>query len=179
MAYTFDGSDFYAEKVGFSAASSVLSASIHVLNGTAGETFTVALYDSTGTAGLPGNQLYSATGTFGSDGWNGVSGLSGWDVSVGNYWVAFEIGATDNLGSGSVTGALLDTGAPSPFGPAALNTGGFNYVLSPTQPLTFGVSLTDSAGAAVSLPIPEPGAALMLAAGLAVLTTLRRARSRG
>ena len=174
-AYTFDSTDYYAEKVSFVAASTIESISLYVLSGIAGETFTVALYDTSGTGGLPGSVVYSGRAQFTADGWNGLSGLSGWTVAASSYWVAFEIvtadppDVSDTLGTGSVTGALLPTGA-LPFGATAFNDGS-GYRLA-TQGLTFGVALTDSAAAAV----PEPAQWALWLAGAGLIAGTRRLR---
>ena len=171
-SYAFDGSDWYAAQVSFAGASAIDAIMGHVLGGTAGETFTISLYADDG-ANLPGTALYTATATFGSDGWNGVSGLSGWSVGAGAYWVGLEIQCTDTLGSAGVTGALLDQGAPAPLAQWAWDsTGGFGYdALGGTS-----IGLRVDASAVSAVPWPASGP-LMLA-GLALLAGVAGARRR-
>jgi hypothetical protein len=166
-AFAFDSSDFYAGQIVFSNASQIESVAAHVLGGTAGETFTVALY-SDNAAHLPGDSLYSATATFGTEGWNGLSGLTGWDVSAGNYWVAFEISFNDTLGGASDTGALLDRGVPSPLSRTAFNAGGGYQLGNP--PLDFGVQV----GAIAA--VPEPAVSVLMVMGLGGVGLMARRR---
>ena len=170
-AYAFDATDHYAARIDFAGAASIVFAATHVLGGTAGETFTVALYDDGASTHLPQTLLHAATATYTADGWNGVSGLAGWNVAAGSYWIAFEIdavGAMDTLGSGSVTGALLDAGVPNPLPRTAFDSGG-GYAAS-GAPLGFGVRI----GADVPA-VPEPATALLALAGLAAYRRAGRA----
>ena len=165
-ALAFDAFDWVAGQVSFSQAAQIDAIQGHILGGTAGETFDVSLFSADGSAG-PGTLLYTTTATFGADGWNGVSGLSGWQVAAGSYWVEFEIQGDDSLGSSSVTGALFDTGAPHPLATTAFTgDAGFSYADSP---LSFGLRVS-------TVPWPSP-VSLMLA-GVALLSTLRLARRR-
>ena len=135
----------------------------HVLGGTAGETFDVSLYDGGAT---PGAQLFTATATYGADGWNGASGLA-WTVAPGSYWIEFEVNGNDTLGSTpTATGALLDTGVAHPVQTATTPDWGFTYDAS-----------AQSLGLQVSV-VPEPAAALQLLAGMLLLSTLSFARRR-
>ena len=167
-AYTFDATDFYAGQVTFASNARIDAVFAHILGGTAGETFTIALYDDNASH-LPGALLQSVTATFGSDGWNGASALSGWNVSAGSYWIALELGFDDTLGQGSITGALLDRGVPSPLAHTAFNPGG-GY--QPGQ-LDFGLRVD-----ATVASIPEPETYLMMVAGLAAITAAGRRRRR-
>ena len=69
-AYAFDSSDFYAGQITFTNAAQIGSIVTHVLGGSAGERFTVALCADSASH-LPGAALYQATATFAADGWNG------------------------------------------------------------------------------------------------------------
>ena len=163
-ALAFDAFDWVAGQVTFTQAARIAAIQGHLLGGAAGETFDVSLFSADGGAG-PGTLLYTTTATFGADGWNGVSGLQGWSVAAGNYWVEFEIQGDDTLGSGSVTGALFDTGAPHPLAmTASTSDAGFSYADSP---LSFGMRVST---------VPWPSSAALMLAGLALLSTLVRAR---
>lgn len=162
----FDGFDWAAARVSFAQAAAIDSIQGHMLGGTAGETFDISLFATDAGTG-PGSLLYTTTATFGADGWNGVSGLDGWTVAPGSYWVEFEIQGDDTLGSSSVTGALLDVGAPNPLAlTATTSDGGFSY-----QPgaLSFGLRVSS---------VPEAAGALQLAAGMLLLSSLSLARRR-
>lgn len=167
-AYAFDGTDFYAGQVTFTNAAQIGSIATHVLGGSAGETFTVVLY-ADGGSHLPGAALFQATATFDTDGWNGVFGLSGWDVTAGAYWVAFEINFGDDLGSGSATGALLDRGVPAPLSRTAFDAG--SGYQPGAMPLDFGVRVE-----AVAAAVPEPGVSLLMLAGLGAIGWVARRR---
>lgn len=169
-AYAFDSVDSFAGQITLAGASQIASIATHVLGGTAGESFTVLLYDDS-AAHLPGNALYSATATFGADGWNGVAGLAGWNVSAGTYWVGLDVGAADTLGGGSATGALLDRGAPSPLVRTAFNAG--SGYQATTSALSIGLRV-DTVTA-----VPEPSAMWMLLLGGLIVTGSLARRSRG
>jgi hypothetical protein len=171
-ALAFDSIDWAAAQVTFTQASQVDAIQGHVLGGAAGETFDVTLFADDAAQG-PGTALYTATATFGSDGWNGVAGLSGWTVAAGSYWVGFEIQGDDTLGSSSVTGALLDLGAPDPLAQTATtNDGGWSYQDNGTPALSLGVRVDASAVSAV----PWPSSASLMLAGLVLLSALRFGR---
>jgi hypothetical protein len=163
-ALAFDGVDWVAGELAFAQAAQIDTVQGHLLGGTAGETFDISLLADDGGAG-PGSLLYSTTATFGADGWNGVSGLDGWHVGPGHYWIEFEIQGDDTLGSGSVTGALFDTGAPHPLAiTASTSDAGFTYVDSP---LSFGLRVST---------VPWPSPAVLMLVGLALLSTRGFAR---
>ena len=170
-ALAFDAVDWTAAQVSFSQASTVDAIQGHILGGAAGETFDVSLFAADAVQG-PGTLLYTAAATFGADGWNGVSGLGGWNVGAGSYWVEFEIQGGDTLGSASVTGALLDLGAPNPLAlTASTSNAGFSY---DSGALAFGLRVDASAVSTV----PEAAPAWQLVAGTLLLTSLGLVRRR-
>ena len=170
-ALAFDAVDWAAAQVSFAQASNVNAIQGHILGGAAGETFDVSLYAADAAHG-PGTLLYTTTATFGGDGWNGVSSLSGWTVAAGSYWVEFEIQGADTLGSSSVTGALLDLGAPNPVAhTASTNDNNFSYQ---DDALSFGLRVDASAVSAV----PDAAGALQVIAGMLLLTSLGVVRRR-
>ena len=165
-AYAFDSNDSYAGQITFADATTIQAISTHVLNGATGETFTIALYDDT-AAHLPGTALYVATATVDADGWNGVSGLTGWNVLAGSYWVGIEIGSTDTLGAANATGALLDRGVANPLPRAAFSSGsGYQAATG----LDFGLRVSSVSA------VPEPSETLLMLAGLVALVPLVRKR---
>lgn len=165
-ALAFDAFDWVAGQVTFTQAAQIGAIQGHFLGGTAGETFDVSLFAADGGPG-PATLLYTTTATFAADGWNGVSGLDGWHVAAGSYWIEFEIQGDDTLGSASATGALLDTGAPHPLPTtASTSDAGFSYAESP---LSFGMRVST---------VPWPSSAALMLSGLALLSTLIRARRR-
>ena len=156
-ALTLDATDFHAGQVAFGQDVSLRSILAHVLGGSAGETFSLALYDDSATH-LPGNALYRATASFGADGWNGVSGLAGWTAAAGTYWIGIELGAADTL-----SGALLDVGAPHPLARTAFDDG--SGWRASAGPLSFGLQV-DAQG------VPEPNSLLLLLAALGGMSLL-------
>ena len=162
-AFALDATDFHAGQVAFAQDVSLRSILAHVLGGSAGETFSLALYDDS-AAHLPGHALYRATATFDADGWNGVSGLAGWTATAGTYWIGVELGAVDTLGASSATGALLDVGAPRPLARTAFDVG--SGWQASTAPLSFGLQV-DAQGA-----VPEPGSLPLLLAALGGMSLL-------
>ncbi len=164
-AYLFDANDWYAGQVRFAGAAHLNGIFAHVLGGTVGDTFTIVLYDDLPTH-KPGNALFSSTATFLADGWNGASGLAGWNVAAGLYWVAFEVGFGDTLGAG----ALLDRGVPRPLALTAFDPGTGSYQVT-AAPLGFGLQVDATIAA-----VPEPGSMALFFAGAAVLLALVRRR---
>jgi hypothetical protein len=154
-AYAFDSADWYAAQVDFAAASRIDAIFGHVLDGAAGETFHVSLYADDG-AGAPGAALQSATAVFGADGWNGVSGLSGWNVAAGDYWVGLEVWGTDTIGSTSATGALLDQGAPTPLADTDFSSASGADYASTGTPLSIGLRIDATSLSAVPWPAQGP-----------------------
>ncbi len=170
-ALAFDAIDWTAAHVSFAQACTVDAIQGHILGGAAGETFDVSLFADDAAHG-PGTLLYTTTATFGTDGWNGVTGLGGWSVGAGSYWIEFEIQGADTLGSSSVTGALLDLGAPSPLAlTASTSDGGFSY---DSGALAIGLRVDATAVSSV----PEAAPAWQLAAGTLLLTSLGLVRRR-
>ena len=170
-ALAFDSIDWTAAQVSFATDSKVNAIQGHILGGAAGETFDISLFANDAVQGL-GTLLYTATATYGAAGWNGVSGLSGWTVGAGSYWIEFEIQGADTLGSSSVTGALLDLGAPNPLAlTASSSDGGFSHG---TDALSLGLRVDATAVSAV----PESAAAWQLMAGTLLLSTLSAVRRR-
>lgn len=158
-ALSFDGVDWVAGQVRFAQAATIGSIQGHILGGSTGQTFDVSLFANDGGVG-PGSLLYTGTATFGVDGWNGLSGLQGWTVAAGSYWIEFEIQGDDSL-----TGALLDLNAPNPLANTVFtDTGGFHYEASP---LSFGLQVST---------VPWPSSASLMAIGLALLSALGLAR---
>ena len=170
-ALAFDSIDWTAAEVSFATDSNVNAIQGHILGGAAGETFDISLFADDAAQG-PGTLLYTATATYGASGWNGVSGLGGWTVGAGSYWIEFEIQGTDTLGSSSVTGALLDLGAPNPLAlTASTSDGGFSYG---SGALSLGLRVDATAVSAV----PESAAAWQLMAGTLLVSTLSAVRRR-
>jgi len=170
-ALAFDSIDWTAAEVSFATDSNVNAIQGHILGGAAGETFDISLFADDAAQG-PGTLLYTATATYGAAGWNGVAGLSGWTVDAGSYWIEFEIQGADTLGSSSVTGALLDLGAPNPLAlTASTSDGGFSYG---SGALSLGLRVDATAVSAV----PESAAAWQLMAGTLLLSTLSAVRRR-
>ena len=163
-AVTLDATDFHAGQVAFEQNVSLRSILAHVLGGSAGETFSLALYDDSATH-LPGNALYRATAAFDADGWNGVSGLVGWTAAAGTYWIGIGLSTGDTLGAGSATGALLDVGAPRPLARTAFDDG--SGWRAGARPLSFGLQVDVGAQA-----VPEPNSLLLLLAALGGMSLL-------
>jgi hypothetical protein len=72
------------------------------IGGTSGNSFTIALLSNT-ISNTPGSELFSTTALFKDDTYyQGNQGFL-WPVTPGYYWIAFEVGPTDNLAGGFMT----------------------------------------------------------------------------
>lgn len=149
--YLLDSNDSYAGQITLGASLDITDIAAHVLGGNAGETFTISVYTNAANNLPSSNALYGASVTFGSDGWNGVSGKS-WHLDAGTYWVAVEVGNADTLNGF----ATLDYAAPNPLAVTAFNAGsGYR-----SSPLSFGLQIS---------AVPEPATYLLMLGGLAAL----------
>lgn len=155
----FDGVDWVAGQVSFAQAATISAIQGHILGGNAGETFDVSLFANDGGTG-PGTLLYTGTATYGAAGWNGLSGLHGWSVAAGTYWIEFEVQGDDSLGGG-----VFDLNAPNPLKDTVFtDTGGFFYQQAP---LSFGLQVST---------VPWPASASLMLSGLVLLSALGLAR---
>jgi hypothetical protein len=173
LSLDFDSEDWYAAQVRFAQASTVDAIAGHLLGGTPGETFDISLFSADGTPGL-GTLVYTGTATYGGDGWNGLSGLTGWRVAAGTYWIEFEIQADDTLNSALSDAPVLDVGAPNPVATTAFTSDGGTPYSYTTTPLSFGLQVDATAVSAV----PWPASAPLMLAGLALLAMRNLARRR-
>lgn len=144
-----DGSDFVATEFHLAGSYTIDGVSGYLTSGNVGDTFTIALYSDNN--GHVGTQLQSTQAMFSADGWNGVSSLS-WNTGAGNYWVAFEIGANDNLSS-----FQLPLSAPNHALATAFNAD-FRYVNA--SGMDYGVLVTGTPA------VPVPAAAWLFASAL-------------
>lgn len=166
FGFAFDANDWVATKVTFANATTIDSISGYLLGGGDGETFDIALY-ADGAKPTSLSQLGAATAIFGSDGWNGASGL-GWHVAAGTYWIEFELNWNDTLGSSMSDGPLVfTTGVPNPVPTFTTPDSGFTY---------FDDGAT-SIGLQVST-VPWPASVWTMLAGVAMLASLGLARRR-
>ena len=166
FGFVFDGNDLVAAKVSFAKATTIDAISGYFLGGGNGETFDISLY-ADGAKPTLAAQAFTTTATFGSDGWNGASGL-GWNVAAGTYWVEFELNWNDTLGQSMSDGPLVfPTGVAHPVPTFTSGDGGFTY---------FDDGAT-SIGLQVST-VPWPTAPWTMLAGVAMLASLGRARRR-
>ena len=157
-ALLLDSSNSFAGQVNFSLASQINSISSYLDDlGNGGGSFSVALYSD--NSNKVGSQLYSASATFSSVGWNAASNLN-WAVDSGNYWVAVEV--TD--GSSNFVAPL---GAPTLLAHTAYNDGtyfansGYNTT---NNALSFGLQVDATVAA-----VPEPGEWVLMLSGFALL----------
>lgn len=159
---SLDATDYVASKFHIDGNYTIHDIAAYLTGGTSGDTFTIALYRDNN--GHVGTQLQSTQATFGSDGWNGASALH-WSAGAGDYWVAFEVGGSDNLSNFNL---LLPLNAPNHAAATAFNDGsgyhnfaGFDY----------GVQV---AGVA---EVPVPATAWLFVTGLGAVVGLRKRRN--
>lgn len=166
FGFAFDGNDPVAAKVTFANATTISAISGYFLGGGNGETFDVSLVAG-GTKPTSGSQVFTTTATYGSDGWNGASGL-GWNIAAGTYWIEFEVNWNDTLGQSMSDGPLvLPTGVAHPVPTFTSGDGGFTYFDNGATSIGLQVST-----------VPWPATAWTMLAGVAMLASLARARRR-
>lgn len=168
LPVTLDSNDSYAAEFSLAAGQTIIGIQNYLTSGVngPGTTYTIALYSSSDFGTRSATPMFSTQATFGSDGWNGVSGLSLSGLAAGNYWEAVEVGSND-----SATGLALPVPAANGTVPAlayAFNSGS-GYTLDGAQAI----------GAQISVaPVPLPAAVWLLGSGLLGLGAARRSRGK-
>lgn len=160
---TLDAVDYAASKFFVGSSYTIQNISGYLTAGNNGDTFTIALYSDNN--GHVGTELQSTQATFVADGWNGVTALN-WNIGAGNYWVAFEVGASDNLTNDSAN-LILTTKSPNPALATAFKNGPTYQVFSGYD---YGVSVQGTPA------VPVPAAAWLFASGLGLVGVARSRR---
>jgi hypothetical protein len=155
---SLDGSDYYAAEFTLGGGQTITGIQGYINGGDsgfAGDTFTISIYANNPVANLPqlsGGPLFSQQAVYQTDGWNGVNSLSETLSGAGQYWVAFEVGASD-----STAGLLMPIVAANGSAPAlkyAFNDGtGYRAMTGEN----FGVQVS---------AVPLPPALLLFASGV-------------
>jgi hypothetical protein len=136
-----------------------------------GGTVTAAIYaDDSASGEVPGALLYSTTFQVASTGlfpaaWAGASGLT-WNLSSGNYWVSFEIGA------GSLFSGYMPGNAPTPLVNEAFNLGnGWHDYDS----VNMGVRIRGDQFSQTTTNVPDGGAtSLLFGIAVVAMVTVRQ-----
>jgi hypothetical protein len=123
-----------------------------------GSNFNIALYNDIGNK--IGSQLFTDKATYGSAGWNGLSGLN-WAVDSGSYWVGIEI--DESYGSMLVAPQFV----PSPLANTAFSSnGGSSYAYGNAS----GTGSISNLGFGLQIQaVPEPETYAMLLVGLGLM----------
>ena len=157
-----DGANYVAAALALQANTTVTDIAGFITAGTfgssAGDTFTIALYDDASIA--HGAPLMMQQASYQADGWNGLSNLH-WDITIaGKYWLAFEVSGND---TGSLQLPVVAKNGTHPALGYAFNAGS-GYV--PIVGEDFGVQVS---------AVPLPGSLWLFTMPILGLTaTVRR-----
>jgi|GEM_PF-848486 hypothetical protein len=123
-----------------------------------GNTFTISVYDNS-PSGAPwlASEEYFGQAVFNGDGWNGLTGITGLQLSAGTYWVAFEVGSN---GDSDSLQAYMPVTTPNPLAAYAwydgVSTSGYNLVSGSGYDV----------GVQVAGTVPLPSSLLLFATGI-------------
>jgi hypothetical protein len=167
-----DGSNWYAVEFQATAGETITQLSAYLTQGAgqAGDTFTWDIYSASGAFLVRSSQretpLFSATGTFSTNGWN--SSVVNWTLpTTGDYWLALEVsGPTQTRGLDLVPEPSISSGTV----PALA----FAYAGEAHQ---FAVETSTGIGIEISAA-PLPAALPLFASGLGALGLLGWRRKR-
>jgi len=159
-----DNNDWLAGQITFNQALQINSIKGFLDDmGLGGGNFNVALYNDNGSNHI-GSLVYSGQATYGTVGWNGLSGMN-LSVNAGKYWVGFEV----DDGTSNFVAAQY---APNALARTAYTDGSNQNSYHHLNGLSFGVQVDATAVAAV----PEPETYAMMLAGLGLLGFMSRRR---
>lgn len=173
---TLDGNDFYAAQFTLAQGGTINSVNAFLTAGvgSAGDTFTLAIYQDNGN-GIDryNTPIFTSQASYGADGWNTLAANMGLGAAAGQYWVALEVGTEtgtvstpDSANGLGVPGGTL-TGGTAAANAFAFNAGG-GYTTSGALP--FGVQVD-------ATTVPLPGSLWLTAAALLGVAGVARRRA--
>jgi hypothetical protein len=124
----------------------------------AGTTFNIVIYDNNSVRNLPdmNGQEFSQQATYGTDGWNGVTGINNLTLHAGSYWVAFEV---DSSASNPLQ-AALPVYVANAMQATAWGPYNFGYHKATGNDYNFGVQINGVSA------VPVPPSLLLFGSGL-------------
>lgn len=171
--FVLNTADYYAGEFNDTTGAAITGLSAYLTQGVGqpGDTFTFDIYANSGFTSRPNTRpapLFTATGTFTTNGWNTTS-VNWTPPSTGDYWLALQVSSTTQTKGLDLPGETsLTTGTMPALAFAFAGTSG-QYSTSGAPGV--GLEITESS------PVPLPNSVWLLASGLlglGLMTRLRR-----
>ncbi|MDR3416919.1 MAG: hypothetical protein P4L83_12100 [Nevskia sp.] len=172
--YVLSTSQYFAGEFAVNGGDTITDLSAYLTQGagSVGDTFTFAIYGSSGFTSRANQRpapLYTATGTYSADGWN-TTNVNWTPTTTGDYWLALQVSSTSQTHGLNAPGEVsASTGTAPALAFAYANGASGQYTTSGAPAIGLEVSDTPA-------PVPLPGAVWLLGSGMLGLRAMARRR---